>query len=46
MRSPCLTLADTAEGIGQTCPQHQTMGPGYDYDAPNSVSQATVQRAA
>ena len=37
MRGPCWTLNCATEGIGRTYPQHQTMGPGYAYDAPNSV---------
>lgn len=31
------TLNVATEGIGRAFPQHQTMGPGYDYDAPDSV---------
>ena len=37
MRGPCWTLNTTTEGIGGTYPQHQALGPGYDYDAPDSV---------
>jgi hypothetical protein len=37
MRGPCWTLNYTTEGIGRTYPQHQEMGRGYDYGAPNSV---------
>jgi hypothetical protein len=32
-------MSNASEDIGPTYPQHQTMGPGYDYDAPNSVHQ-------
>jgi len=31
------TLNVATEGIGRAFPQHQTMGQGYDYDAPDSV---------
>ncbi len=37
MRAPCWTLNNATEGIGRTYPQHQEMGRGYDYDAPDSV---------
>lgn len=37
MQGPCWTLNYATEGIGRTCPQHQEMGRGYDYDAPDSV---------
>lgn len=39
MRGPCWTLNYATEGIGRTYPQHQEMGPGYDYDAADSVHQ-------
>ncbi len=38
MRGPCWTFDDTAKDIG-TYPQHQSMGAGYDFDAPHSVHQ-------
>jgi hypothetical protein len=37
MRGPCWTLNNATVGIGRTYPQHQEMGSGYDYGAPNSV---------
>jgi hypothetical protein len=37
MRGPCWTLDNATDGIGRTFPQHQEMGRGYDYDAPDSV---------
>ncbi len=37
MRRPCWTLNNATDGIGRTYPQHQEMGRGYDYDAPDSV---------
>jgi hypothetical protein len=37
MRGPCWTLNNATEGIGRTYPQHQEMGRGYNYDAPDSV---------
>jgi hypothetical protein len=37
MWGPCWTLNNAADGIGRTYPQHQEMGRGYDYNAPNSV---------
>lgn len=37
MRKPIWVLYHATEGVGRTYPQHQTMGPGYDYDARNSV---------
>ena len=38
MRSPCWTLNHATDGIGRrTYPQHQEMGLGYDYAAPDSV---------
>jgi hypothetical protein len=37
MRGPCWTLNHATEGIGRTYPQHQEMGPGYDYGASDSV---------
>jgi hypothetical protein len=39
MRGPCWTLNHATDGIGRTYPQHQEMGAGYDYDAPDSVHQ-------
>lgn len=39
MREPISTLNCATEGIGRAYPQHQAMGPAYDYDAPNSVHQ-------
>src|SRR5262245_35775783 len=39
MRGPCWTLNHATEGIGRAYPQHQEMGPGYDYGAPDSVHQ-------
>ncbi len=37
MRGPCWTLNNATDGIGRAFPQHQDMGRGYDYDAPDSV---------
>lgn len=37
MRGPSWTLSNATDGIGRAFPQHQEMGRGYDYDAPNSV---------
>jgi hypothetical protein len=37
MQGLCWTLNNATDGIGRTFPQHQEMGRGYDYDAPNSV---------
>lgn len=37
MRGPCWTLNNATEGIGRAYPQHQEMGDGYDYGAPDSV---------
>src|SRR5262245_9185237 len=37
MHGRCWTLNESATGIGRTVPQHQEMGRGYDYDAPDSV---------
>jgi len=31
------TLNHATDGIGRECPQHQTMGPAYDFAAPDSV---------
>ncbi len=39
MRGPCWTLNHATDGIGRAYPQHQVMGRGYDYDAPDSVHQ-------
>jgi hypothetical protein len=39
MRGPCWTLNNATDGIGRTYPQHEVMGHGYDYHAPNSVHQ-------
>jgi hypothetical protein len=37
MRRPCWTLNHATDGIGRAYPQHQVMGPGYDFAAPDSV---------
>lgn len=39
MHGPCWTFNTSTKGIGRTYPQHQTMGPGYDFNAANSVHQ-------
>ncbi|HYH69012.1 MAG TPA: hypothetical protein VD866_30235 [Urbifossiella sp.] len=38
MKRPCWTLNHAAEGV---YPQHQAMGDGYDYAAPNSIRRLT-----
>lgn len=37
MQGPCWTLSEATIGTGRVFPQHQEMGRGYDYDAPDSV---------
>jgi hypothetical protein len=39
MRGPLWTLNNATDGVGRAYPQHQEMGPGYDYDASDSVHQ-------
>ena len=36
-RSPWSTLHHSVEGVGTSFPAHQTMAPGYDYAAPDSI---------
>lgn len=37
MRRPCWILNNATEGIGREFPQHQDMGPDYDFGAADSV---------